>query len=128
MKTYPIFDECGEQLAFEIESAYTNPRMVSEVLRGVDGVSNISVRSPFSKETEELISFTLDSVDFLVWEPYGDSSRYWIGPTDDIAQDPGNVGLVEGAFQSYQPPIAYRVIGDFLSLKFLKIQWRAWRR
>jgi len=31
---------------------------------------------------DEFCEFSLNGVLFKVWEPFGDSSRYWIGPDD----------------------------------------------
>jgi len=31
---------------------------------------------------EEFCEFEVDSEAFVAWEPFGDNSRYWIGPKD----------------------------------------------
>ena len=43
--------------------------------------------------------FTFLGRDCLVWEPWGDSSRYWIGPV--VKEPPLDMRPVEGAFKRF---------------------------
>lgn len=37
----------------------------------------------FESGNEIHTEFTFDGANFVVWEPFGDNSRFWIGPSDD---------------------------------------------
>jgi hypothetical protein len=117
MKTYPIFDEnTGDVLAFEIEHIYVSNSVVTRILSQVPEVSDIRVRKMFSKWQEIHVWFKYQEGDFVVWEPYGDSSRYWIGPKDNMDASV-HLGDVMAAFEKYQPPLLIEVIGDVISFK-----------
>jgi hypothetical protein len=62
-----------------------------------------------------IIEFQYSGVDFVVWEPYGDSSRYWVGPKDD-ANRSVSVENLEAVFARYQPARWRKVVGDLLTL------------
>jgi hypothetical protein len=119
VKTYPKVDETsGKALGFEIEVAYASLRSVARVLSGVDGVIDIRRRRPFSTWDEIHIRFRYQGAECVVWEPFGDNSRYWIGQED--SPSPVHLGDLETAFKNYNPPLLRRLIGDILSLRFLK--------
>lgn len=42
--------------------------------------------------------------EFVVWEPYGDSSRYWIGP-DEPADGTLDICNLERAFRRFRSPL-----------------------
>jgi hypothetical protein len=44
--------------------------------------------------------FLFHGVPFVVWEPWGDNSRYWIGPADTKAAAP-DLGPLMQAFRDY---------------------------
>ncbi|MDP1696695.1 MAG: hypothetical protein Q8L45_02745 [Xanthomonadaceae bacterium] len=117
MKTYPSIDEkTGSVFAFEIEHVYLSNAAVARILSKISDVSDVRVRTLFSKWQGIHIWFNHQGSDFVVFEPYGDSSRYWIGPKDsiDVSVD---LGRVMAAFENYHPPLLVEVIGDVLSLK-----------
>ena len=120
MKTYPDVDQRnGRQFAFEIENSYLGLRSIATVLSGVDGVANVEIRHPFARGWgENRARFKYQGRDFVVWEPHGDSSRYWIGPPRE--EDRGDVTPIERAFQIYQPPLLARIVGDILTLRMFK--------
>ena len=82
MKVYDLHDSEGRVYAFEIENLVIGRRSVCRVVSGIPGAS--VVRQPvrflswFREDT--FCEFELDGVRFEVWEPFGDNSRYWIGP------------------------------------------------
>ena len=78
MRTERIVREDGSLLAFEITSAWLTFRPLFRILRSVSGVSD--VRRQYFKD--DRVSFKFNGEPFVVYEPWGDSSRYWIGPVD----------------------------------------------
>lgn len=84
MRTYPIYDEAGVMFAFEIGNAVFARRFAA-VLRGIAGVSNVRPRRFWVGCPDVHIRFCYYDREYIVWEPWGDSSRWWIGPDDDEA-------------------------------------------
>ncbi len=115
MTTYPIVDkQTGIPFAFEIENVYASPRSVAALLRGIKGVSDVRLRRRFRDAADVHVEFLYRERSHIVWEPYGDSSRYWIGPSDPEA-DRSDIRQVEQAFRDYRPVFWRRIVGPLLS-------------
>ena len=99
MKTYPISRPDGSLLAFEVSSVWLTFRPLHKTLRSVEGVSDIK-RQFFN---EDRMTFAFCSEACVVNEPWGDSSRYWIGPSDPQSSCLDLTPL-HRAFQAYQSP------------------------
>lgn len=121
MVTFPIGGEKrgNHPFAFEIENAYVQPETITRILKGVEGVSRVRERMLFRKPYEIHVEFKYLGMDFVVWEPFGDTTRYWIGPKHPTSS-PVSIDQVEHAFRRYRPPFYRQVIGDLLSLGFVK--------
>jgi hypothetical protein len=120
MKTFPAASEPDGRLrAFEVENAYIGPSAVAQVLRGTEGVTEVEQRRLFSRDSEVHVKFKYQGHPCIVWEPYGDNSRFWIGPEgkDSFA---GDMAPVERAFAHYRPPLHRTFVGDILTLRFVK--------
>jgi len=76
VKTYPILRPDGSVHAFEISNAWIPMHTIRRMLRSVPDVSEIR-RIWFR---EQRVLFRLHGEECEIWEPFGDSSRYWIGP------------------------------------------------
>lgn len=123
MTTYPIRDSDGKIFAFEIENIYIGARKIAALLSTVGGVSDVRIRRMFSLSSEIHVEFRFQEKEFIVWEPYGDSSMYWVGPDNEVGNHV-DIGDLEHLFQLYKPPTLVRLLGDLLSLKFLAIPRR----
>lgn len=120
MNTHPSVDEkSGCTFAFEIDNIYVSLAAVARILAAVPGVSDVRKRRPFSKWEEIHIWFRFADHDCVVWEPFGDNSRYWIGP--QTPTDIFDISPVEDAFKRYQPPILHRVLGNLLSVRLTQV-------
>jgi len=117
MNTYLILDNIGKPFAFEVENFYLSPSKAATLLRSVNGVSDIQQRRLFRQPMDVHVRFRFRGVPFIVWEPYGDSSRYWIGPADEQQAHPDVVDL-QAAFGRYDPPVLLKALGYVFSLKF----------
>lgn len=118
MKTYAIKDKKGFQLGFEIDNIYIGIDKIVELLSTVNNVSNIRKRRLFDLRNEFHIEFDYAGIQFVVWEPYGDSSRYWICPMN--MQNKADMSDIENAFKEYKSPILIKLFGDIVSLKFIE--------
>lgn len=116
--TYPILNDGGQPFAFEVENIYLTLSKAAAVLRSVQGVSDIQQRGLFRRPMDVHLRFRYCGEPFVVWEPYGDSSRYWIGP-DEPAQLHPDIGALQTAFDLYRPPFLLRALGNLITLKFL---------
>lgn len=82
-------------------------------------MTDVVQRRLFSRDSEAHVKFTYQGQPCIVWEPYGDSSRYWIGPESaDVFA--GDMAPVEKVFAGYRPPLHRTLVGDLLTLRFLK--------
>ncbi len=117
METYPTIDEkSGRVLDFEIDNIYVNNSNVARILSKVDGVAEVRVRKLFSRWEEIHIWFKYMNHDCIVWEPFGDNSRYWIG-AKALKEATLDMSKIENAFKRYRPPLIRKVLGDILSFR-----------
>lgn len=117
MKTYP--DEHvrpSSAIGFEIDNIYVSLRTVVRILKGTNGVTEIRTRRLFGKWEGIHIWFKFLDEECVVIEPFGDSSRYWIGPSNPKANL--DFASVELEFRNYRPPLPVKVIGDLVTLDF----------
>ena len=121
METYPIIDgkKVDSTFAFEIENAYVSPGTIAKLLAEVDGVTDVCKRKPFIGSSDIHIEFNYLNQAYIVWEPWGDSSRYWIGPkkSEEVVID---IGKLEAALKNYHPTLLRSLIGDLLNLRIFK--------
>ncbi|WP_338848823.1 hypothetical protein V8J88_07850 [Massilia sp. W12] len=100
MQTWPLNEAEKGLIAFEVSNVLLTPSAVARRLRRIAGVSQVQVRPLFSSQDAEVhVRFQYQGQDCVVWEPYGDSSRYWIGPADAQAQPTASLAALEQAFR-----------------------------
>ncbi len=81
MKVYDLHESEGRVYAFEADNLLLGRRGAVRVVRSIPGVRVVRRPRALSWLREETFcEFELDGVRFVVWEPFGDTSRYWIGP------------------------------------------------
>lgn len=119
MRTFQVASESGEQHAFELEHIYLTRGALRSIVSSIPGVSSVTVPRSSGEDREIRLQFIHEGVRFHVWEPFGDNSRYWIGPEDaDAKGSPSQLRTIEEAFQRYRPPLLLKILGDVLSLNF----------
>lgn len=84
MLTFPIKDAAGHVFAFEIDAPLFGWRLARR-LRAAPGVSDVRPRKWWVGSPDVHIRFQYRGREYVVWEPYGDNSRWWIGPDDENA-------------------------------------------
>jgi hypothetical protein len=121
METYSLIDKKkgDHPFAFGIGNAYVGLKMIANLLMQAEGVTDVRPRKPFSRSSEVHVEFKYLGQDYIVWEPYGDNSRYWIGPkdADRVSND---ISSLESAFKRYRPPFLRQAIANILTLKFFR--------
>jgi len=84
MRTYPMRDHDGVLFAFEVSAPLLPYRLV-QVLRGIEGVTDVRPRRWWFGSPDLHVRFWYHGSEYVVWEANGDSSRWWIGPDDTDA-------------------------------------------
>jgi hypothetical protein len=79
MKTYDLTDDEGRVFGFEVSNAFFPRSTACRVVQRIPGAKLIRGPRIFPSE-DEFCEFELEGVTFVLWEPWGDNSRYWIGP------------------------------------------------
>jgi len=100
MTVHDLKDQDGRVFAFEISNLLVSRRRVCRILRTIPGV-HIS-RSPrfLSRFREdEFCEFEVSGQRFKAWEPWGDSSCFWIGP--EPPQWCEQVALIRDTFERH---------------------------
>ena len=98
MWTNRIARSDGSLLAFEIRSAWLTFGPLRRILGTASDVSTIR-RQPFN---DNRLAFLYKGEPFVVNEPWGDSSRYWIGPAEPTTSRV-NCEALWNAFHNYRP-------------------------
>lgn len=122
MKTFPVRSASGRSRAFEIENIYLSMRQLRRLIGEADRVHN--VRVPGRREQREgvRLEFDYDGEPYMIWEPYADNSRFWIGPrAEPTGEESPGIRALELRLENYRVPILWRLLGDLLSLKFLSL-------
>jgi hypothetical protein len=116
MKTHMAKECDGHLIAFEIEAIYYSRNAIAEILKTVKGVSDVQFGGRFGSNNDVRLMFNFQNSSFIVWEPYGDNSRYWIGPMES-SQKPVDIRTIELAFINYSPPLHKRIVGDLFNFR-----------
>jgi hypothetical protein len=120
VKTYPIVDEStGVMFAFEVDNAYISLSMIVRLLNQVAGLENVRPCAPFRRRDHRLANFTFRGQEYAVVEPFGDNSRYWIGPTAEDGHF-ADVRAIESRFKDHLPSPLRLLVGDIVTLRFLR--------
>jgi hypothetical protein len=99
MKIYDLRNEQGELYAFEIPNGQITRPGVARIVRRIPGATLLRAPRYFQwRSPEEFCEFTVGPVRFVALEPYGDSSRYWIGPQPIRAVPVPELAVVRAAF------------------------------
>ena len=127
MRTYPVkSDSGGPTPIFQIDSIYMSARAIAALLSRSDNVSNVRLGRAIPGETRDVkVRFDYLGQPFMVWEPFGDNSRYWIGPADMVQGEPDvptppSIDSLRLTFDQHRPQFLRAVVGDILTLNFLK--------
>ena len=110
METYELLNEDGHMIAFEVNNAGLGRKGLCRVVENIPGAL-ITRRPKFLSwfREEVFCEFLMDGRTFLAWEPFGDNSRYWIGPesTEWLPQTQS----VRDAFDTHKESRFFRWVG-----------------
>jgi hypothetical protein len=109
MKTYPTASLASKHIAFEIQNLLVSRRQIAKILSAVPGVTSVMLGAHFGSSSDLRLTFNYYGEEYIVWEPYGDSSRYWIGPKT-LTDSSRDCSDLEEAFQTFEPSLLVRGI------------------
>jgi hypothetical protein len=110
MKVYDIMDKEGRIFAFEISNTFFGRNRLCNLVRSIPETQIIKAPGfrSFFKGEDEFCEFEIRGQKFVAWEPWGDNSRYWIGPKSrDWCEQ---IGILRIAFVNHK-------LLDFFDLK-----------
>ena len=123
-----MFNDAGVRSpVFQIDNIYLSSATATKLLATVEGVTDVKQRKLFAKSSDIHVEFQYLGRPYIVWEPYGDNSRFWIGPADMVTDaapvreldSTADICRLEDAFKRYQPPFYRKILGDIFTLRFL---------
>lgn len=115
MKTFTIKNDDGEQSTFEINNTSVGPWLAAQILKSNENVTQVELIPYFwfsQPEGDifegERVSFRYKGVLYMVWEPFGDNSRYWIVPRD-AEFSLSDISELEQTFKNYNPSLIEQI-------------------
>src|ERR1051325_2932956 len=76
MRVFDILDSDGRIFAFEVNNNFLSRRRIVRIIEKIPNAEVIRTQ----KRRDEFCEFTVEGENFVIWEPWNDSSRFWIGP------------------------------------------------
>jgi len=123
VNTHPLYDKDGRLFAFEIDNSIVGRRGVCRIVESIPGA--ILQRKPkllsWLREAQ-FCEFSLDGEVYAVEEPYGDNSRYWVGPVD-----PRWLPQTEKVYDAFSDHGLSRLVVWFRIILFGGVFWVLWR-
>ena len=123
MKTEKIVDKSGTLFAFEVRNDILSLGTISKILFSVDGVTDIKRHRYFGLlnfKSDVRVEFKFNETDFVVVEPFGDNSMFWIGPKD-VSHRSDRIRKIEEVFAKYRQPFILKLIADLISLNIKEL-------
>ena len=120
MITYQVLTtEAGCTAAFEIENLGVTRSGCARLLRKIPGVADVQpIKLRRLLRTDQRVTFKYLGQDFEVMEPFGDNSRYWIGPVNPSNGRP-DITAIENAFTRSES-FTVSLLLDVLTLRRLR--------
>lgn len=100
MRTYDLKDKKGRVFAFEVSNFLLGRQNLCKVILTVPNAKILRKPKRFSSE-ETFCEFKVENQRFTAMEPFGDNSRYWIGPKPPKWCK--QIRKVQKAFAGYNP-------------------------
>lgn len=82
MRTYPLYNDQGKLVAFEVSSLLSR-RLARRVAASIPGARIVSSKL----REDQFCEFEIAGAKFAIEEPFGDNSRFWVGPVNELAID-----------------------------------------
>ena len=103
MRTYPLLAS-GAIHAFEVSNAWLRPRAIARLVRSKG--AEITFKRRLFGPGDLRLTFRYKGREFQVVEPFGDNSRYWVGPAKDAPAATAETAELNEIFAQYRPGFA----------------------
>ena len=102
MTIYDLRDNEGRVFAFEVSSSLGRVG-VRAIVEQIPRVKILRSQGYFSRGGGDIrCEFEFNGTEYKVYEPFGDNSRYWIGPKDHIYKS--DIQIIRSVFLSAKRP------------------------
>jgi hypothetical protein len=98
MRIYDLKATDGSLRAFEVENALLTRGRVCRLAESIPGATLVR-RSRLFRDTDDFCEFTLGGQTFVIEEPFGDNSRYWVGAKEQ--PNTSSLLVVRQAFEQH---------------------------
>lgn len=99
MRIYPLSSAEGVPHAFEVDNLLLTRGQACKIAESIPGAVIIK-RSRLFRDTDDFCEFKIGDDVFVIEEPFGDNSRYWVGPKD--AKPSPSLEVVRNAFEAHE--------------------------
>ena len=99
MRTFQLHNDDGISIGFEISNSFFSSVGIARCIRRIKGCEIVSRRRWFSAD-EIHVRFSFSGKRFVVWEPFGDNSRLWVGPEDGEIISPEVIDELKSKFEA----------------------------
>ena len=110
MRTYPLTDNSGAIYAFEVGNALLSPREIARLVKMRLGAAITAGPQGFVSAADMRLRFHYAGGEFEVFEPFGDNSRYWTGPSGEKPARVPGIDEVHDMFRAYRPSLLRRLV------------------
>lgn len=98
MRTFSTNNDEGQLTGFEISNSFLSSGGIAKYVRRIKGCEVTGRRRWFSAD-EVHVRFSFSGKRFIVWEPFGDNSRLWVGPEDGEETPPNVIDELRAQFE-----------------------------
>ena len=102
MRTYPLRTPSGEIYAFEVGNTLLSAAKIARIVQTTLGAQITYGPNRVFARSDVRLRFMLRGVGFQVWEPFGDNSRYWVGPESDPPTRHASIDAIQAAIEAYE--------------------------
>jgi hypothetical protein len=108
LRTYPLKDNSGATYAFEVANVLLSPREIARFVKAKLGAEITAGPKGYLASDDMRLRFRYAGAEFEVFEPFGDNSRYWIGPAGERPTRVVSIDALHAAFIAYRPSLVRR--------------------
>ena len=110
MRTYPLKDSSGDTYAFEVGNVLLSPREIARFVKSKLGAEITAGPQGYPASDDMRLRFRYAGTEFEVFEPFGDNSRYWVGPYSEKPERVASIDDLHAAFLAYRPSLFRRLV------------------
>jgi hypothetical protein len=110
MRTYPLTEDSGAIIGFQVSNAFLSPREIARLVKSALGASITAGPQGYASSGEMRLRFRYAGTEFEVFEPFGNNSRYWIFPAAEKPVRVPEMDRLHELFRAYRPSLLRRMV------------------